>query len=663
MTRARAVLAAVVGWTSLALHAQTPAPPQFKSGVDTVVVDVIVRDGGRPVTGLRAEDFVVTDNGVRQRVSSVDAASVPIDLTMVVDVSGNPRGPWQDPPDSAAVMAAVDREVREVARSLRAEDRVRILAIDRQVVQLSPFRPAASLPPITRMPFDGLPSLFDTLAAALLHGTEPARRHVVVARSKGLDSLSALDAGTVKAIAERSDALLHISVMETSLDNEEAFSAFQCRFMGLCWPTREFWVPSRRRLIGGLPRHPLLPDGQLIAEGAQATGGALHQASLLTTPSLTGVFRRTMDEYRNGYVLRFVPEKPAPGWHELTVRVPSNSRYQVRARPGYFIEAPPTPSTPPAAPASTEIRTLDDLIQAFERMEYSRVTSSARAERDPLGHLRAFEARGNPWPAAPRREAALLLDLVEPALFSSKDDARSAAYASLDRFSRLVRDPLAPDVFERYWYFAVLTMLEGTIRPGATEVFVKRARDRFPDEPRFLLSEAIAADQRWTGRVTGGAAGPGDAHTELVRRLYGEALAHRETAAEARVRLAWFLHRLGKDDEALPLLVDDVAAAANDTSIAYLRALFRGHVLTGLQRPAEAEAAFRAAISIHPSSQSARVALMNARLLSGARQEAEALAEEIQKEPRAALDPWWTYWQGQYRFAAQAMTRVREIAR
>jgi hypothetical protein len=109
--------------------------------------------------------------------------------------------------------------------------------------------------------------------------------------------------------------------------------------------------------------------------------------------------------------------------------------------------------------------------------------------------------------------------------------------------------------------------------------------------------------------------------------------------------------------------VDDVAAPANDTAIVYLRALFRGHVLTALKRPDEAEAAFRLAIATLPASQSARVALMNARLLGGARDEAQAIAEEIQKEPRAALDPWWMYWQGQYRFAAPAMSRVREIAR
>ena len=94
----RGVIAALAAGAAL-LQAQTqpPAAPvqTFRTGTDVVMVDVTVRDGGRMVTGLRAEDFVVTDNGVRQRIDSVESTAVPIDLTLVVDLSGNPQGPWE----------------------------------------------------------------------------------------------------------------------------------------------------------------------------------------------------------------------------------------------------------------------------------------------------------------------------------------------------------------------------------------------------------------------------------------------------------------------------------------------------------------------------------------------------------------------------------------
>lgn len=76
--------------------AQPPAQPQqtFRTGTDVVFVDVSVRENGKPVPGLTPDDFVLTDNGVRQRIEGVEATAVPIDLTLVMDVSGNPSSPW-----------------------------------------------------------------------------------------------------------------------------------------------------------------------------------------------------------------------------------------------------------------------------------------------------------------------------------------------------------------------------------------------------------------------------------------------------------------------------------------------------------------------------------------------------------------------------------------
>ena len=64
-----------------------------------------------------------------------------------------------------------------------------------------------------------------------------------------------------------------------------------------------------------------------------------------------------------------------------------------------------------------------------------------------------------------------------------------------------------------------------------------------------------------------------------------------------------------------------------------------------------------------PASQSQKVALMNLALLRNDRAAAEALAEEIQGSSTPAADPWWSYWQGQYRLHTVALERLREMAR
>jgi VWFA-related protein len=657
----RAYLAVAFAAGAVAIAAPQPRAQQqqpaaqpaqtFRTGTDVVFVDVSVREGGKPVAGLRAEDFVLTDNGVRQRVESVEAAAVPIDLTLVVDVSGNPSGPWQAPTPVGSVLGAIQKELADVTALLRPDDRLRLLAIGRGVQLLIPFSAPDDLPLVRLSEFEGLAALFDTVAAALLHPVAPARRHVVIVRTKGVDTISALDASALQGIAERSEALLHIVLMERELDADTALKVFQCIAMGLCHPTRRFWVPFQRRLIGSLPDHRVMLDGQAVAAGAEATGGGLHKSATLREPTLTGTFRRAFDDFRSSYVLRYTPAGvPRAGWHSIDVRVPGARRYAVRARKGYGVDVETLPA-PPAKPASLD--TLDGLVGAYGEARYRDVVTALRNGKEPDRLLREFEEGGNPWPAEPRREAVFALEMAETPVFSRTADERERVYAMLARFSRLIRHPFEPDTFELRWHFAAVTLLEGTLRPADAEPFVDRALARFPGEPRLLLSRAILADQRSVrGLDRGMVAGP------TVPDLYEAVIPFRATGPEARIRYAFWLHRAGRSADALKQL--DAAAPA-DATLSYLRELFRGHALAALARLDEAADAYRRGLKIAPTAQSARVALMNTLLLQGNREDAEGLAEQVQTERSGDLDPWWTYWQGQYRFQPAAMAGVREM--
>ena len=673
MTAVTRGLITVLAAGAALLQAQTqppPAPPvqTFRTATDVVMVDVAVRDGGRMVTGLRAQDFVVTDNGVRQRIDSVESAAVPIDLTLVVDLSGNPQGPWERRVAPSSIVRQLESEVNDVAGMLRPEDRIRLIAIDTEIHQVFPMRSPAAPLAIDRSPAGGMSALFDGLAAALLQPVEPARRHVVIARTKGLDTVSSIDAQALRAVAERSDALFHLVLMETALDNDAALRVFQCQFMGLCWPTRRWWIPFTRRLVmpdpTGTARRGLLLDGQAIAAGAEATGGGLHKASTFAEPTLRGTFRKAFEDFRSSYVLRYTPSAPQGGWHTIHVSVPASKSYSVRARKGYLVERPPAPATAPAPPAVLEW--LADFTAAYQRGAYGPVVEGLRRIKDPLQMLRDFEVAGNPWPANPRREAVFALELAEAAVYSAQAATREAGVEMLTRFSRLVRHPLEPDAFERYWHFALLTLLEGSVRPAVTEPFAERALARFPDEPRFLLSRAIAADQKGFARqasVVDASGRPTAAHAETVRRYYDAAMTSPATTVEARIRLAGFLLRLGRPEESLALLTAAGAQSNTDRALEYLRQLFTGHALSALQRHEEAIVAYRAAMTVVPSAQAARVALMNALLVGGDRAGAEELGEQVQAQKGTEIDPWWMYWQGQYRVHPQAMARLREMAR
>jgi VWFA-related protein len=75
------VIASLVLAAATAAGAAAPAPqekppdqPSFASAIDQVVVDVVVTDAqGKPVTGLGAADFLLSEDGVRQTIASFEA--------------------------------------------------------------------------------------------------------------------------------------------------------------------------------------------------------------------------------------------------------------------------------------------------------------------------------------------------------------------------------------------------------------------------------------------------------------------------------------------------------------------------------------------------------------------------------------------------------------
>jgi VWFA-related protein len=668
------------GWvTAREILDQAKSPQTFRTATDVVLVDASVRRGNTPVAGLTAADFELRDNGVVQQIESVEVSAVPIDLTIIVDVSGNPDRPWVELPPATKVAADVEARARPLTRLLRDGDRARLLAIDSYVQQPWPLQDPASLGSIRRLDFDGNAALYNALAAALLQPVDLNRRHVIVASTRGLDSTSTITAAQLRAIAERSDAQLHLVMEEVDADAEVTVRGFQCVNMGLCRPTVRFWVPARRRLFNAIPLQSsaariLYPDGLELKAGAGATGGALYQGVLISEPTLQGTFASAFQNFRQSYVLRYTPRGvDRPGWHRITVSVPKDRSLRIRARSGYAVD-PPAAVAPVSRGVSAEttpadLRTVADFTTAYERGAFDVVAAALRRYASPNRLIADFDRGSNPWPTMPRREAAFVLELAEAGIFSPNDAARDEAVRLLERFAILVRHPIEPDDFERAWLTAVVTMLQGTIRPATTLPFVERALLRYPGDARLLLARAIVLDQQWplSGGVT---AGPAPArmaatpeHVAAVSVAYEAASAHDAVRAEALVRWAWLLQRIGRTDDAMGKLREAANAATADAPLNYLRELLIGRVHQSRDRQDEAVAAYRRALAIAPGGTAARVGLMNALLQLGQRVEAESIAEALQAAPPPIVDPWWQYWQGSYRRYPEVLRALREMGR
>jgi VWFA-related protein len=99
------------------LRAQSSDTPLFKAGVADVRVDVQVTEGKDLIKGLVKDDFVVTDEGQPQTVVSFSHGDEPLNLILLLDISGSMQNH----------IDLISQTAREALAHLRPADRVAIM--------------------------------------------------------------------------------------------------------------------------------------------------------------------------------------------------------------------------------------------------------------------------------------------------------------------------------------------------------------------------------------------------------------------------------------------------------------------------------------------------------------------------------------------------------
>jgi Ca-activated chloride channel family protein len=289
MTRAVMLLACV------ALLAQT-----FRSQADVVTISASVKKGNQPISGLSADDFRLTDNGVPQRIELVTAEAVPIDLSLFLDTSGSTGG----------VQDRMKRDLQAIAAMLRPVDRYRVITIGLSVDESVPWQAASADIALSVRPLGGVSLIYDAITASLLHPIEVGRRHLVIALTDAIDCGSVIDGPTLVEVSARTEAVLY--VVDTHGQG--------------AWHTNGAPAWCTPHDFGSV---------DFLERAADRTGGAMH-SSVFRDPTIRE-FSRILDDFRASYVLRYSPSGVGrAGWHAVAVDVPKIRGATVRARSGYF---------------------------------------------------------------------------------------------------------------------------------------------------------------------------------------------------------------------------------------------------------------------------------------------------------------------------------------
>jgi VWFA-related protein len=293
------------------LSAATPAgavPQQdprttFRAGADAVAIEASVWRDKRPVTGLKAGDFELLDNGIPQQISDVSYERLPIDVTVVLDVSASVTG---------AVLDQLRQAVRQLKADLGSRDRLKLVAFNMQIRRLADFEaPAAATDAaFASLSGRGSSAIFDSVAVQLAAPAAEGRRHLIVLFTDGEDSSSITDPDALFDVAKRTTATVDIVLASTA-------------------PERTNATPFARSA-----GRPPITVGRMYDQLARETGGRV--VTTTAGENLASTFRRTLADFRASYVLYFTPHGVVPsGAHAIDVRVKQDGT-EVRARRGYI---------------------------------------------------------------------------------------------------------------------------------------------------------------------------------------------------------------------------------------------------------------------------------------------------------------------------------------
>jgi Ca-activated chloride channel family protein len=274
--------------------------PHFRSGVDLVRVDVLVTEGGKPVRGLTRSDFELRDNGQLQDVDAVYGEDQPLDVVLLLDVSGSLQGMALDSLKRAA-LGAVD--------GLRADDRVRLLAFSHRI-SMADARAGdteAVRSAILRLDAGGSTALCDALYTSLAMTLGSPRRTVALLFSDGRDNRSWLSAQAVTQVARESDVVVYAIAFKPP------------------WRSSEVAAPAVASE----------PNRAFLETLSGSTGGRLVWEQ--ESRRLPTLFKDLLEEMRGRYVLAYYPQHAGgPGWHKIAVQLKTRQG-KVLARAGYTV--------------------------------------------------------------------------------------------------------------------------------------------------------------------------------------------------------------------------------------------------------------------------------------------------------------------------------------
>ncbi len=304
--------------SAVALRAQEEP---IRVGTDLVTINIAVTDSkGKPVTGLKKEQFEIFDNKTKQQISHFSAEEAPVVFGIVYDMH----------PTTAERMTAVLDSLRTFTKNLKEEDPFFLTAFNHYGSLNVEFIPTAeqieknlSMPAKTREPN----SLYDAIYAAadkLRESTSLKRTILVISDSADHNSRHSF------SDISRQLKNLDVQVYAVIFDESEMWGYSDIS---------SSMEPPRRRVSSDATKL----DRVALEELTMKSGGSSRFPVTQNSVELFNIYQQIAAEMRNFYTLSFYPTNSDGKWHELKVGfrlIEGSNRFAMTYRSGYQSPAP-----------------------------------------------------------------------------------------------------------------------------------------------------------------------------------------------------------------------------------------------------------------------------------------------------------------------------------
>ena len=330
-------------------------PIRLKTDLVTVTASVAGANS-RALKSLKADDFAIYEDGVKQRIAHFAATEEPFTLLLLLDISGSTRDE----------ISLIKRAAKNFLGELRFDDRVGVIVFSREVELIAEFTdPRAE---VSRA-IDGIAttegedghrfttntgtSFYDAVYLAVEESPlkQVEGRKAIVCLSDGVDSTSKMKFKDIAPLAEKSAAsvyFLELNTEEATLQgllkpkSDPDFVNFSQKQIDRYYEANDPESPQRFR-----PRETLSPltireinaglytlSRRELRMLGERTGGRVYPVRLLA--DLTGVYKQVADDLRSQYSIGYYPTNKARDGAWRSIRVETRDREAtVRARSGY----------------------------------------------------------------------------------------------------------------------------------------------------------------------------------------------------------------------------------------------------------------------------------------------------------------------------------------